>query len=177
MNWKMSHSRRSAVLDHSACKQGIVGSSPTKGRYFPSQKLLSVSRTTLKQCKMGTVASWHFVCYWGRVTHICASKLIIIGSDNGLAPDRRQAIISTTAGILLIWPLGTNFSEIFIAMQKCNHFCWRKCIWKCLLWNGDHFVSASICKHLQNKMLYYLKQLLVFGPIHQLSSFREPGVC
>ena len=35
-----------------------------------------------------------------------------IGSDNGLAPDRRQAIIWTNAGILLIGPLGTNFSEI-----------------------------------------------------------------
>ena len=29
----------------------------------------------------------------GRVTHICVSKLIIIGSDNGLSPGRRQAII------------------------------------------------------------------------------------
>ena len=52
--------------------------------------------------------------HWGRVTHICVSKLTIIGSDNGLAPGLRQAIISTKAGILLIWPLGTNFSEILI---------------------------------------------------------------
>ena len=50
--------------------------------------------------------------HWGRVTHICISKLTIIGSDNGLSPDRRQAIIWTNAGILLIGPLGTNFSEI-----------------------------------------------------------------
>ena len=45
---------------------------------------------------------------------ICASKLNIIGSDNGLSPTRRQAIIWTNAGILLIRPLRTNFSEIFI---------------------------------------------------------------
>ena len=51
---------------------------------------------------------------WGRVTHICVSKLTIIGSDNGLSPDRRQAIIWTNAGILSIGPLGTNFSEILI---------------------------------------------------------------
>ena len=38
----------------------------------------------------------------------------IIGSDNGLSPGRRQAIIWTKAGILLIEPLGTNFSEILI---------------------------------------------------------------
>ena len=50
--------------------------------------------------------------HWGRVTHICVSKLTIIGSDNGLSPGRRQAVIWTNAGILLIWPLGTNFSEI-----------------------------------------------------------------
>ena len=54
------------------------------------------------------------ISHWGRVTHICVSKLTIIGSDNGLSPDRCQAIIWTNAGLLLIGPLGTNFSEIFI---------------------------------------------------------------
>ena len=45
------------------------------------------------------------------MTHICVGNLTIIGSDNGLSPHRRQAIIWTNAGILLIEPLGTNFSE------------------------------------------------------------------
>ena len=44
--------------------------------------------------------------------HICVTKLTIIGSDNGLSPGRRQVIICTNAGILLIAPLGANFSEI-----------------------------------------------------------------
>ena len=48
------------------------------------------------------------------MTHICVSKLTSIGSDNGLSPGRRQAIIWTNAWILLIVPLGTNFSEILI---------------------------------------------------------------
>ena len=52
--------------------------------------------------------------HWGQVTHICVSRITIIGSDNGLPPDQRQAIIWTNAGILLIGPLGTNFSEISI---------------------------------------------------------------
>ena len=52
--------------------------------------------------------------YWGRVTHICLSKLTIIGSDNVLSPGRHQAIIRTNAGILLIGPLGTNFREMLI---------------------------------------------------------------
>ena len=55
--------------------------------------------------------------HWGRVTHICVGKLTIIGSDNGLLPERRQAIIWTNAGILLIGPLGTNFNEILIEIQ------------------------------------------------------------
>ena len=50
-------------------------------------------------------------------THIYISKLSIIGSDNGSSPGRRQAIIWTNAGILLIGPLGTNFSEILIGIQ------------------------------------------------------------
>ena len=49
--------------------------------------------------------------------HIYVSKLIIIGSDNGLSPDRRQAIIWTNAVLLLIGPLGTNFSEILIEIR------------------------------------------------------------
>ena len=55
--------------------------------------------------------------HWGRVTHICVVKLTIIGSDNGLSPGQRQAIIWTNAGILLIGPLGTNFIEILIGIQ------------------------------------------------------------
>ena len=49
--------------------------------------------------------------HWGRVTHICVSKLTIIGSDNGLSPGRRQAIIWPNAGMLLSGAAGTNFSE------------------------------------------------------------------
>ena len=55
--------------------------------------------------------------HWGRVTHICVSELTIIGSDNGLSPGRRQAIIWNNAGLLLIEPLETNFSEISIGIQ------------------------------------------------------------
>ena len=63
---------------------------------------------------------WSFnqqLTHWGRVTHICVSKLTIIGSDNGLSPGRRQAIIWTNAGILSIGLLGTNFNEILIEIH------------------------------------------------------------
>ena len=49
---------------------------------------------------------------------ICVGKLTTIGSDNGLSPGRRQAIIWSNAGIMLIGPLGTNFSEILIGIKK-----------------------------------------------------------
>ena len=50
----------------------------------------------------------------GRATQIFVSKLTIIGSGNSLSPGHRQAIVWTNAGIVLMWPLGTNFSEILI---------------------------------------------------------------
>ena len=55
--------------------------------------------------------------------HICVSKLTNIGSDNGLLPGWRQAIIWTNAGLLLTESSGTNFSEIFI---KINIFSLKK---------------------------------------------------
>ena len=54
------------------------------------------------------------------MTHICVSKLTVIGSDNGLSPCRRQAIIWSSAGILLIGPIGTNFNEIFIKIHTSS---------------------------------------------------------
>ena len=56
----------------------------------------------------------------GRVTHICVRILIIVGSDNGLSPDRHQAIIWTNDGILLIGTLGTNFNEILLPIYKLS---------------------------------------------------------
>ena len=64
------------------------------------------------------------IIYWGQVTHICVSYFTVIGSDNGLSPGRRQAIIWTNAGILLIEPLATNFSEILIGIHNFHSMKW-----------------------------------------------------
>ena len=85
------------------------------------------------------VISW--LTHWGRVTHICVGKLTAIGSDNGLSPGRRQAIIWTNAGVMLIPPLMTNVSF----NRNSNIFIKKKCVWKCPLRNDDHFVSTSMC--------------------------------
>ena len=78
---------------------------------------------------------------------IFVSKLTNIASDNGLSPDRHQAIIWTNAGILLIRPLRTNFREILI---ESHVFSFKKmCLkvsfakWRpfCL---GDNVLIASL---------------------------------
>ena len=70
----------------------------------------------------------------GRSTHICASKLTRIGSDNG----RRQAIIWTNVGILSIETLVSNLTE-----TKFTHCISRKCIWKWKNWNGGNVLPRS----------------------------------
>ena len=51
-----------------------------------------------------SISAAHQLTHYGRVTHICVDNLTTIGSDNGFAPGRRQAIIGSNAGILLIGP-------------------------------------------------------------------------
>ena len=65
-------------------------------------------------CPSASVEILKPLTHWGQVTHICIDKLTIIGSDNGLSPERHQAIIWTNAGVLLIGPLGIKFGEIVI---------------------------------------------------------------
>ena len=66
--------------------------------YFKSLTAIS-NKLKPKSSRIGWVGDWPF-------------HALTIGSDNGLSPGRRQAIIWTNAGILLIRTLGTNFSEI-----------------------------------------------------------------
>ena len=62
-----------------------------------------------------------------------------IGTDNGLLPIQRLAIIYTNTGLLLIGPLGTNFSEIAIKIQN---FSFMKMHLKYHLWSRGHFVQG-----------------------------------
>ena len=87
--------------------------------------------------------------HWGRVTHICVGKLTIIGSDNGLSPGRRQAIIWTNAEILLIGPLGTNFSENSIRVQtfafQKMHFKMSSAKWRLFRLGVNEFSRECRC--------------------------------
>ena len=101
----------------------------------------------LRRC----IISWHtaackgrhvLITRWGWVTHICVSKLTSIGSDNGLSPGRRQAIIWSKADLLSIEPWGTKFSDILIEIQT---FPLKKNLFEiCCLRRGSHFGFTSL---------------------------------
>ena len=63
-------------------------------------------------------------------------SLAIFGSDNGLSPGWRQAIIWTNDGILSIGPLWMNFSELLININtfsfKKMHFVMSSAKWQAL---------------------------------------------
>ena len=116
---------------------------------------------------------WHFMylywcgywpmplSHWGQVTHICVGKLTIIGSDNGLSPERRQAIIWTNDGILLIELLGTNFNEILIEIQTFSLKKIRLKMWSakwrplCLGLNVLNFITH---KYVYNSQTYIVRE-------------------
>ena len=83
------------------------------------------------------------------------SKLTIIGSDNDLSPSRRQAIIWTNTGILLIGRLGTIFSEILIEIRT---FSFKKMHLKILSgkWRpfcpGLTVLRSGHCNSLENRL-------------------------
>ena len=83
---------------------------------------MQIDASTTMQCTW-TVLIRGGLTHWGQVTHICIGNLTTTGSDNGLSPGRCHAIIWTNAGILLIGPLGTNFSEFLI---KVHTFSFKK---------------------------------------------------
>ena len=103
--------------------------------------------------------------HWGRVTHICVNKLTIIGSDDGLSPGRRQAIIWTNDGLLLIGPLGTNFSEILIEILT---FSFKKMRLEVLsAKRGPFCLGLNVLKHME----VYVRSLEVcyFNELYNIS--------
>ena len=124
--------------------------------------------------------------HWGRVTHICVSKQTIIGSDKGFSPGRRQAIIWTNAGILLIGTLGTNFSEILI---KISTFSFKKmrlkvssAKWRpfCL---GLNVLMLPVTRHHGNFQSFILLKmdlglfLLISNMVSHAQEFISPTHC
>ena len=80
-----------------------------------SEPLIKSPQNLVAISSLVMLITW--LTHWSQVTHICVGKLTTIDSDNGLSPGRRQAIIWTNAGLLLIGLLGKQFSEILIGIQ------------------------------------------------------------
>ena len=102
-----------------------AGRGLASGSWHISLSRSSVASSTSRTGK-GRSTAWILIFYlthWGRVTHIWVGNLTIIGSDNGLSPGRRKAIIWTNDGILLIGPLFflTHLRSFF--KIKFNDFC------------------------------------------------------
>ena len=114
--------------------------------------------------------------HWGQVTHTCISKLTILGSDNGLSPGWRQAIIWTNTGILLIKPFGTNFSEILIEIHtfsfKKMHLKLLSAKWRpfCLGLNVLSRAYQVGFSYLHNVISYIDNTASLFWNIHLLSA-------
>ena len=103
------------------------------------------------------------------MTHVCVGKLTIIGSDNGLSTRRRQAIIWTNAGILLIGPLGTNFIEILIGIQT---FSFKKMHFKMLSAKWHPFCLGLNVLNMLIKVIYLVSNIathlildVIFPPV------------
>ena len=69
--------------------------------------------------------------------------MAIIGSDNGLLHVQNQAITLTNAGLLLIEPARTNFSETFVEIHTFSFKEMHLMISQ--MQSGSHFVSAPMC--------------------------------
>ena len=89
------------------------------------------------------------------MTHVyVAVNITIIGSDNGLSPDLHQAIIWTNAGIFLIQPLGTNFSETLI---EIHIFSMEKNVFENVVWKFAAILSRLQCVKIYFLMTFMLK--------------------
>ena len=93
----------------------------------------------------GYIKIYHFI-YWlieAKWRVYVSVNQTIISSDNGLSPNRRQAIIWTNAVLLLIRPFRTKFQWNF--NQNSNIFIEENEFENVVCTDGGHFVSASMC--------------------------------
>ena len=152
--------------------------------YHSNSKGLMLWPSVLRQFRTSNLDHWTST-HWGRMTHICIGNLTII--------DWCQAIIWTNAGILLIGPLKTNFSEIFaeiITFSKENLFESVVCEMAAILSRPQCFnkidcnsvgvwYSPASCDHLATfKVMYWsLKWLIYTHSNSVLIHKKNCGIC
>ena len=115
--------------------------------------------------------------HWGRVTHICVSKLTIIGSDNDLSPGRRSShylnqcwnIVNWTLRNKLQWNLSRNSNIFFQKNALENVVCviasissrpqWVNNTWcvRLVYWRGIFYIFLAFIH-----VLYITRVCLLF---------------
>ena len=111
----------------------------------------------VKPCKHMCSDYQLFFTHWGRVTHICVSKLTIMGPDNGLSPGRHHHLnqcwnnVNSTLGNKLQWNLNRN-SNNFIHENAFESVVWK---WRPFCLGPNEFG----CLHLGQWPMTYLMTL------------------
>ena len=101
---------------------------------MPRVKFVSQFKN-LKFWQIRPICNFHFVFFWlgiqyDSMTWVIMRRwwypqnagvlVVLVGSDNGLSPGRRQAIIRTNDLIMLIGSLGTKFCDILIKILRVS---------------------------------------------------------
>ena len=120
--------------------------------------------------------------HWGRVTHICVSKLTIVVIDNGLSPVWCQAIIWTNAEIPLIEPLslGTNLIEI---LTELHIFSLKENVFQSVVCEMVNSLSRPQCVYLVPchlvKSLHFIWKWapvdFIYGYLHSSRGLQQLG--
>ena len=107
------------IFDITLFKTTILNITVSRRLKSPGARLF-VANSNKVNITPNLLCEGHLLTHWGRVTQIFVRKLTTNGSDNDLAPGRRQAIIWTNAIVLSIGSLGTNFNEISIKIHRSS---------------------------------------------------------
>ena len=96
----------------------------------------------------------------GQVTHICVSRLTTIGSDNGLSPSRRQAIIKSMMGYcsgldikhLVYIPVGHMVLKIYVPCKNFHEpskYLYKPCKAYIYCWENNYMLRLK--NHLPSR--------------------------
>ena len=105
------------------------------------------------------------------MTHICISKLTIIGSDNGLLPGRHQAIILINAGRLLTGPLRAKLQW---NLNQNSHFFIQENPIENVVWKMAAILSQPQCVEKQFKR-YRINSLFVISTVMEINIVATDG--
>ena len=104
--------------------------------------------------------SWRTCVILNSLTHIWVGELIIIGSVMACRLVDAKPLCEPMLEYCWLYPYEQALMKYY---SKFIHFHSRKCMWKCRVRNGGHFVSASMCERntIQSSQMwtYWLRNL------------------